>query len=194
VIAYVQGNIAYKCPTYVIIDCGGLGYQINISLYTYNKIEKAKHCKLFTYFHVKEDSHTLFGFADELERELFQKLISVKGVGPSTGRMVLSTLSPQELQSALVNEDVATIKRVKGVGQKSAQLIILELKDKVSKIGDISTVNLGSGNNTVRIEALSALTTLGYSRGDAEKAITKAIATGGASNAADVIKLALKNI
>ncbi|MCL4164414.1 UNVERIFIED_CONTAM: hypothetical protein GTU68_054602, partial [Idotea baltica] len=129
--AYINGKLAHKDPTFVIIDIQGVGYEIKISLHTYGQIKDQENCKLFTYFYVKEDAQVLFGFANTHEKELFLQLLSISGVGPSTGLMVLSSLSPNEVEHAILSEDVRTIQGVKGIGAKTAQRIILELKDKV---------------------------------------------------------------
>lgn len=132
-IAYVKGLLAHKNPSFVVIEAGGIGYHVNISLYTYTKIEGAETVKLLTHFHVKEDQQTLFGFYEEQERNIFRLLISVSGVGPATALVVLSSMNPDELRAAVIGEDVGTIRRVKGIGPKTAQRIILDLKDKMVK-------------------------------------------------------------
>lgn len=172
-IAYIQGKLTYKDPTYVIIDVQGVGYQIKISLNTYGSIKDQEKIKLHTYLHIKEDAHTLYGFTEPSEKSLFLNLISVSGIGPSIGLMVLSSLSPQEIGEAIANEDVKTIQRIKGIGTKTAQRLILELKDKVKKemsMDTTSNISLKS-NNTIRNEALSALVTLGINKVAAEKSL-----------------------
>src|ERR1700744_4363447 len=133
--AYIDGKLAFKSPAYVVIDAGGVGYHINISLNTYSKLGEGERCKLLTWLHVKEDAHTLYGFAEEGERRLFLHLISISGIGPNTGRMILSSITPQEIQNAIVSGNVSQIQRIKGIGPKSAQRIILELQDKLRKEG-----------------------------------------------------------
>lgn len=194
-IAYVQGKIADKDPTYVLIDVGGIGYHLNISLNTYSEIKALEEVKLFAHFHVKEDAQTLYGFFEASEKKRFKQLISISGVGPSTGLMILSSLSAQEIHSAIINGDVKTISSVKGIGLKTAQRIILELKDKMTK-EELETgaplLSL-SKNNSVKEEALSALTTLGISKGVAEKTLDKIVKSGGVDlSLEEMIKLALK--
>ncbi len=132
-IAYLKGKLVHKDPTFVIIDISGVGYQVKISLQTYTKIKDEEHIMLLTYLHIKEDAHTLYGFKEEAEKKLFLNLTSISGVGPSTGLMILSSLSAEELETAIVSEDYRTIQNVKGVGAKTAQRIVLELKDKIKK-------------------------------------------------------------
>ncbi|MDB4922355.1 Holliday junction branch migration protein RuvA [Mucilaginibacter sp.] len=168
--AYIDGKLAFKSAAFVVIDVGGVGYHINISLNTYSKIGSGERCKLFTWLHVKEDAHTLYGFIDEGERRLFLHLISISGIGPNTGRMMLSSITPEEIQNAIISGNVSLIQRIKGIGPKSAQRVILELQDKLRKEGSdtLSTVPL---NKTVREEALSALVMLGFVRNAAEKVL-----------------------
>src|SRR5260370_21962305 len=168
--AYIDGKLAYKSPSYVVIEAGGVGYHINISLNTYSKLGNAERCKLYTWLHVKEDAHALYGFADEGERRLFLHLISIPGIGPNTGRMMLSSITPEEIQNAIISGNVSLIQRIKGIGPKSAQRVILELQDKLRKevTDTLSTVPL---NKTAREEALSALVMLGFARNAAEKVI-----------------------
>ena len=172
-IAYIEGKLTWKDPTFVIIDTGGIGYEIKISLSTYAAIKDLDRCKLHTYLHVKEDSHTLFGFSEPVEKKVFLSLISISGVGPGTGLMVLSSLSAGELREAIVNGDVSTIQSVKGIGAKTAQRIVLELKDKLAKenLGDNYAIIQQKSHNTIKNEALSALMTLGYTKGVAAKTI-----------------------
>src|SRR6478735_11795636 len=132
---YIDGKLTFKCPTYIIVETGGIGYHINISLNTYSMLGDAERCKVYTWLHVKEDAHTLYGFADEGERRLFLHLISVSGIGPNTGRMMLSSITPTEIQTAIVSGNVSLIQRIKGIGPKSAQRVILELQDKLRKEG-----------------------------------------------------------
>lgn len=192
--AYIDGKLAFKCPTYVIIDTGGVGYHINISLHTFSLLEDKERCKLFTWLHVKEDGHTLYGFADEGERRLFLHLISISGIGPNTGRMMLSSITPDEIQTAIISGNVPLIQRIKGIGPKSAQRIILELQDKLRKEGpgSLTTVPL---NKTVKDEALSALVMLGFARNAAEKVVEQEINKNGAALTVEqLIKLALKSL
>jgi len=194
-IAYIKGKLVQKDPTFVIIDVQGIGYKIHISLTTYGAIKDQENCMLHTYLNVKEDSHTLFGFSDEAEKKVFLLLISISGVGPSTGLLVQSSLSASELQQAIIHEDVKTIQSVKGIGGKTAQRIILELKDKILKEGIPTSDQTSSAvsYNTVRLEALSALTTLGINKNVAEKTIDKILKNSGNEvTLEELIKLALK--
>lgn len=192
-IAYIKGKLAYKDPTYVIIDVNGVGYHINIPLSTFSQIKDDENCFLHTYLHVKEDAQTLYGFASEADKKVFLHLISISGVGPSTGLMVQSSLSAEELQNAIVSEDVKTIQSVKGIGGKTAQRIILELKDKLRKEGIESTGSSPSANNTIRFEALSALVTLGINKNSAEKTVDKILKNSGNQiTLEELIKMALK--
>ena len=192
--AYIDGKLAFKCPTYVVIDAGGIGFQINISLNTYGAILDTERCKLYTWLHVKEDGHTLYGFYEEGERRLFLHLISVSGIGPNTGRMILSSITPSEIQTAIVQGDVPLIQRIKGIGPKSAQRMILELQDKLKKEGPDSLINMPS-HNTAKEEALSALVMLGFAKNVAEKSLDTAIKTGSENLSVEqLIKIALKSL
>jgi Holliday junction DNA helicase RuvA len=192
--AYIDGKLAFKCPTYVVIDAGGIGFQINISLNTYGAIQDTERCKLYTWLHVKEDGHTLYGFYEEGERRLFLHLISVSGIGPNTGRMILSSITPSEIQAAIVQGDVPLIQRIKGIGPKSAQRMILELQDKLKKEGPDSLINMPS-HNTAKDEALSALVMLGFAKNVAEKSLDTAIKTGSENLSVEkLITIALKNL
>jgi holliday junction DNA helicase RuvA len=194
-IAYIDGKLTYKDPTYVIIDVQGVGYQIKISLNTFAKLTEGERCKLHTFLHIKEDAHTLYGFAELSEKNVFLNLISISGVGPGTALMIVSSLTVQEIQQAIVREDVRTIQQVKGIGGKTAQRIILELKDKFKKdtLVDVSNLTL-MAHNTNRNEALSALITLGFARTVAEKTLDSIIKREGNDlSVEDLIKLALKS-
>ncbi len=172
-IAYVKGKLAHKDPTYVIIDANGIGYYIHISLYTFSQIKEQEACQLHTYLHIREDAQTLYGFSEIAEKKLFMHLISVSGIGPSTGLVMLSSLSSNEITSAIINEEVSVIQSVKGIGSKTAQRTILELKDKLRKEGfesDASKIS-PSSSNTLKQEALSALLTLGINKNIAQKSI-----------------------
>ena len=197
-IAYLSGRLVYKDPTYVIIDVGGIGYQVKISLQTYSKIKDEEQIRLLTFLHIKEDAHTLYGFKEESEKKLFLLLISISGVGPNTGLMILSSLSTEEVEHSILSGDVATIQAVKGIGAKTAQRIILELKDKVGKsgIGDAG-VPLGflKTNNKIREEALQALITLGFPKAAAEKNLAAALKkSNGEISLEDLIKASLKTL
>ncbi len=192
--AYIEGKLVFKSPTHVIIDTNGIGWHIHISLNTYSNLKDQERCKLFTWLHIKEDGHTLYGFADEGERRLFQHLLSVSGIGPSTGRMILSSITPTEIQTAIVKGDVPLIKGIKGIGPKSAQRIILELQDKLKKEG-LETLTSIPQYNTAKDEALSALIMLGFAKHSAEKALDNAIKTDtGELSVEKLIKTALKNL
>lgn len=193
-IAYLDGVLTETDPTQVVLETGGVGYQLHISLYTYERIRSLKQCRLFTHLHIKEDAHTLYGFSDRQERDLFQKLISVSGVGPGTARMVLSALSPADLIQAIASEDESRIKAVRGIGPKSAKRLILELKDKVGHGPGVGSIP-GVGHNTMEQEALSALVMLGFGRPASEKAIAKAIKLQPVSSSVEaLIKLALQHL
>src|SRR5687767_10087460 len=190
---YISGPISFKTPTYVVIDCNGVGYELNISLHTYGRIAQARECRLYTYFHVREDVQILYGFADEDEKNLFVQLISVSGVGPNTARMILSSYPPDDLKRAIVGGNAGIIQSIKGIGPKTAQRLILELKDKIRKdIGEVPIII--EQDNTLRQEALSALVMLGFSKPEAEKSVLKALRTQPSpSKVEDLIKEALKN-
>lgn len=192
--AYIDGKLVFKSPAYVVIDAGGVGYHINISLNTYSRLEGSERCKLHTWLHVKEDAHTLYGFSDESERRLFLHLISVSGIGPNTGRMILSSITPQEIQAAILSGNVSQIQRIKGIGPKSAQRMILELQDKLKKEGP-DTLTTVPVNITAKDEALSALVMLGFVRNAAEKVLNQEISKmGGDLTVEQLIKSALKNL
>jgi Holliday junction DNA helicase RuvA len=195
-ISYVSGKLAFKDPTYVIIDVGGLGYQVKISLQTYSKIKDEEQVRLLTFLHIKEDAHTLYGFKEEDEKRLFLLLIGINGVGPNTGLMILSSLNTEEIEQAILSGDVATIQHVKGIGVKTAQRIILELKDKVGKSGSeasVSALGFLKSSNKVREEALQALITLGFQKTAAEKNIASVLKkTVGEISLEDLIKASLK--
>ncbi len=192
-IHHLKGQLIEKNPTYVVVDCNGVGYIVNISLHTYSLIPDSEAISLYTYLQVKEDSHTLYGFAEKSEREIFKLLISVSGVGTSTARTMLSSLLPKEVTTAIATGDVPTIQSVKGIGAKTAQRVILDLKDKVLKVmgGDEVFV---SQNNTNKEEALSALETLGYNRRQSGKVVDKILKDDPDSTVESIIKLALKKL
>jgi Holliday junction DNA helicase RuvA len=192
--AYIDGKLVFKSPSYVVIDAGGVGYHINISLNTYSLLGSSERCKLYTWLHVKEDGHSLYGFADEGERRLFLHLISISGIGPNTGRMMLSSITPVEIQAAIISGNVALIQRIKGIGPKSAQRVILELQDKLRKEGP-DTLTAAPLNKTVKDEALSALVMLGFARNAAEKVLEQELnKNGGEITVEQLIKFALKNL
>lgn len=173
-ITQIKGRLVEKSPTELVIDCNGLGYLVNISLNTFSLLSDSENISLFTHLQIKEDSHTLFGFYEKTERNLFRKLISVSGIGASTARTMLSSLNPEEIQRAILSEDVSTIQSVKGIGLKTAQRVIIELKDKVSLINEGSGFSVDFANSK-REESLSALEVLGYSRKQTTKVVDKLI-------------------
>jgi Holliday junction DNA helicase RuvA len=192
-ITHIRGKLVEKNPTSAIIECNGIGYYLNISLNTYSKIPDSESVKLYTYLSIKEDSHTLFGFSDKVEREIFKLLISVSGVGPSIARTMLSSMSPEQIQHAIASEDVATIQSVKGIGTKTAHRVIIDLRDKIVKTYQLTEDSLQS-DNTIKEEALSALEVLGFSRKQVEKLILKIIQEAPETTLENIIKQALKNL
>lgn len=192
-IAHLEGRLVEKTPTEVVIDCHGVGYHVNISLHTYSLLPDSEKIKLFTFLQIKEDAHTIFGFVEKAERELFKLLLSVSGVGASIARTMLSSLEPKEVIQAIGSGNVVTIQSIKGIGTKTAQRIILDLKDKVLKLYDLEEVSL-SGYNTNREEALSALEVLGFNKKLAEKAVEKIVKETPAATVEAIIKQALKNL
>ena len=194
-ITYIKGNITHKSPTYIVVEAGGLGYHINISLNTYALVEKLESVKILTHLHIKEDSHTLYGFAEAAERSLFVHLISVSGIGPSTAQLMLSSMTPDEMRAAIIAEDVNTLKRIKGIGPKTAKRAILDLKDKMLKDGGEELALASPQDNTIREEALSALVALQFNRIQAQKALNKALKEKpGIAGVEELIKLALKEL
>ncbi|MGB6269686.1 MAG: Holliday junction branch migration protein RuvA [Olleya sp.] len=192
-ITYIQGKLVEKNPTDVVIDCNGIGYMINISLHTFSQIPDQEALKLYTHLQVREDAHTLYGFASLAERELFRLLISVSGIGTNTARTMLSSLTPKQIREGIATEDVALIQSIKGIGLKTAQRVIIDLKDKILKIYDIDEVSV-TQNNTNKDEALSALEVLGFAKKQAEKVIDKIVKSEPDANVETIIKLALKNL
>ncbi len=192
-IAQIKGRLIEKTPTYVIIDCNGVGYQINISLNTYSKIDSDELCLLHTHMIVREDAQLLYGFKDKSERELFRLLISVSGVGSATAMMILSSLTATEIKGAISTGDVNTLKGVKGIGAKSAQRIIIDLRDKIGKVGE-SDINFAVSNNTIKDEALSALIMLGFAKKPAEVALNKILAVSEDMSVEQLIKQTLKSL
>jgi Holliday junction DNA helicase RuvA len=192
-IAHIQGKLVEKTPTEVVIDCAGVGYHINISLHTYSLLPQTENIKLFTYLQIKEDAHTLFGFVEKSEREIFKMLLSVSGIGASIARTMLSSLDPKQIIQALAVGDIGTIQSIKGIGSKTAQRAILDLKDKVLKIYDIDEVSM-SQSNTNKDEALSALEVLGFNKKMAEKVVDKIVSQDLDATVESIIKQALKNL
>jgi len=192
-IAQIKGRLVEKTPTYVVVDCNGIGYELKISLNTFSLMGDDELCFLYTHFVVREDAQLLYGFKEKSERELFRLLISVSGVGASTAMMILSSLSPNETKHAIQTGDVNTLKSVKGIGSKSAERIIIDLRDKIAKVESSGEISLGA-NNTVRDEALSALVMLGFAKNPAEKALIKIISTDNNLTVEELIKRTLKNL
>jgi Holliday junction DNA helicase RuvA len=192
-ITHIQGKLVEKNPTDVVIDCNGVGYLLNISLHTYSQIPDQEHLKLYTHLQVKEDSHTLYGFSSLAEREIFRLLISVSGIGASIARTMLSSLTPKQVREGIATGDVVLIQSIKGIGVKTAQRVIIDLKDKILKIYDIDEVSV-SKDNTNKNEALSALEVLGFVKKQAERVVDKIVAAQPDANVETIIKLALKNL
>ncbi len=192
-ITHLKGRLVEKNPTHVVIDCNGVGYFVNISLHTYSLIPDHELIQLYTHLQIKEDAHTLFGFMEQGEREIFRLLLSVSGIGASIARTMLSSMTPIQIRDAIAQGDVPSIQGIKGIGAKTAQRVILDLKDKVLKIYDLDEVYPNS-NNTNKEEALSALEVLGFQRKQAEKAVDKVISQDASLSVEDIIKLALKNL
>ncbi|WP_339712287.1 Holliday junction branch migration protein RuvA [uncultured Kriegella sp.] len=192
-IHHLHGRLIEKNPTHVIIECAGVGYFVNISLNTFSKVSDNENISLYTHLQVKEDSHTLFGFAEKSEREIFRLLLSVSGIGSSTARTMLSSLSPSQIRDAIASGDVPTIQGIKGIGAKTAQRVILDLKDKILKIYNIDELSIVS-NNTNKDEALSALEVLGFVRKQAEKVVDKVLAQDPTLSVEETLKRALKNL
>lgn len=192
-INHINGRLTEKSPTHVVIETSGVGYYINISLNTFEKVGNNEACRLYTHLVVKEDSHTLFGFYEMAEREVFRKLISVSGVGASTARVMLSSLNPTEIAVAITSADVAKIKSVKGIGAKTAERIILDLRDKIGKDGAFENLDIPVHNNA-QTEALSALLALGFPKNSAEKVIQKILNKQADLKVEGLVKEALKQL
>ena len=192
-ITQIKGRLEEKSPTHVVIDCQGIGYEVNISLHTYSQIGQDENIKLFTHLQIREDSHSLFGFFTPMERSVFRLLLSVSGIGASTARTMLSSLEPQQIQRAIVNEDLATIKSIKGIGLKTAQRVLIELKDKMMSLFEGEEIQ-SFANNTIKEEALSALEVLGYSRKQSEKVIDNILQSTPDSSIEELIKIALNKL
>jgi len=195
-IAYLNGVITYKSPTHIYIECAGVGYHVNISLSTFSAIEHQEQIRIFTYLHINEQAHTLYGFATEDEKEMFVHLISVNGIGPNTARLVLSSLSTIELQKAIIHQEVSLIQKIKGIGPKTAQRMVLELRDKMSKIlVNDPTYDLQSSAPSFSDEAIAALVMLGFAKVQAEK-VVKSVAKSHPAipSVEELIKISLKNL
>ncbi len=195
-ITFLKGRLIQKDPTHVVIDVNGVGYHLNISLQTFAEIKDQENVFIHTHLAIREDAHLLYGFSTEAEKKLFQQLISVNGIGPSTAIVMLSYLSSDELKQAIVQEDVSTLQRIKGIGGKTAQRVIIELKDKLRKdLSDDGGQGItGIKHNTLRNEALSALITLGITKSAAEKSVDTVLKkSGNTLTLEDLVKQALKN-
>ena len=192
-ITQIKGKLVEKNPTQVVVDCNGIGYEINISLFTFSSLSSDENIKLFTHLQVREDAHVLYGFFTVLERAVFRLLISVSGIGSSTARTMLSSLTPAEIQHAIGTEDVATIQGVKGIGLKTAQRLIIELKDKIKSLQGTDEIPVFK-SNTIKEETLSALEVLGYSRKASEKIVDKLIQGEPDSSVERLIKSALNKL
>jgi Holliday junction DNA helicase RuvA len=192
-ITQIKGKLVEKNPTQVVVDCNGIGYEINISLYTFSSLSSDENIKLFTHLQVREDAHILYGFFTVLERAVFRLLISVSGIGTSTARTMLSSLTPVEIQQAIATEDIPTIQGVKGIGLKTAQRVIIELKDKIKSLQGTDEIPVFK-SNTIKEETLSALEVLGYSRKASEKVVDKLIQGDPDSSVEELIKSALNKL
>ena len=192
-ITQLKGKLIEKYPTHLVIECHGVGYEVNISLYTFGQIKEGEDIKLYTHLQIREDAHILYGFMTEIERAVFRLLISVSGIGTSTARTMLSSLTPEEVQNAILGDDVNKIKTVKGIGLKTAQRVIIELKDKIKNLYGIDEIYPKS-NNTNKEETLSALEVLGYNRRNSEKVIDNLIQSDPESSVETLIKLALNKL
>jgi len=195
-ITHLNGKIIELSPTHLILDCNGVGYYLNISLNTFSKMNKAvdDNCLILTYLHIREDAHTLFGFFEQEERKIFLMLLSVSGIGASTAMMILSSLNSNEIRMAILKEDIVTLKSIKGIGMKSAQRIIIDLKDKMTDLqlnqGDVFI----KSDNIKRNEALSALETLGFSVKDINKVLDNILSENPELSVEQVIKMSLKRL
>lgn len=192
-ITYIQGKLVEKNPTDVVIECNGIGYVIHISLHTYSQISDNEHLKLYTHLQIKEDSHTLYGFSSLMEREIFRLLISVNGIGANIARTMLSSLTPTQIKEGIAKEDVVMIQSIKGIGAKTAQRVIIDLKDKILKVYGMDEVSV-SKDNTNKNEALSALEVLGFVKKQAERVVDKILISQPDATVETIIKQALKNL
>ena len=192
-ITHLKGKLVEKSPTNVVIEVNGIGYWVNISLTTFSQIPDNENIKLYTHLQIKEDSHSLYGFYSKKEREIFRLLISVSGVGTSTARTMLSSLDPQQVVEAISSNNVSIVQSVKGIGSKTAQRLIIELRDKILKIYDLDETYVNS-NNTTRQEALSALEVLGINKKSSERLVDNIIKENQDISVEEIIKETLKNI
>ena len=192
-ITQIQGKLVEKYPTHVVVDCNGIGYEVHISLHTFGQLPSEESIKLYTHLLIREDAHTLYGFASHSERALFRLLIGVSGIGASTARTMLSSLEPLQIQKAILTEDVSTIQSIKGIGLKTAQRVIIELLDKIKTLPEMEQIEAISGN-TIKEEALSALEVLGYPRRSSEKVIDNLIQSQPDTSVEMLIKAALNKL
>ena len=192
-ITQIRGKLVEKNPTYAVVDCNGVGYLLHISLNTFSSLPDQEAVLLYTHLLIREDAHTLFGFINKTEREVFRLLISVSGVGPSIARTMLSSMTSEEIQNAIATENVALIQSVKGIGLKTAQRVIVDLKDKILKTFDIDELSINS-SNTNKDEALSALDVLGFNRKQSEKVVSAVLKENQEASVEQIIKSALKNL
>ena len=192
-ITYIKGRLIEKTPTKIIVESNGIGYEISISLNTYEKITDEENIKIYTHLHRKEDSDVLYGFSSQNERSIFQQLISVSGIGPSTARTILSSISPTEIKDAVWSEDVDRIKSIKGIGLKTAQRLIIELKDKV-ELFDKNNIDLSIDNNNIKKEAMLALSVLGFNKSKSEKIVSKIYFENRDIELQELIKKSLNNL
>lgn len=194
-IEYIKGNITELSPASAVIDCNGLGYFINISLNTYSAIQNLSSTKLYIFENIREDAYVLYGFADKRERELFLLLISVSGIGGNTARMILSSLSVAELCNVISSENANLLKSVKGIGLKTAQRVIVDLKDKIKLTGsDSSMAGFANANSEIQDEAVSALTMLGFNTAASQKVVVAILKEEPQAKVEQVIKMALKRL
>ena len=192
-ITQIRGRLVEKSPTEVVVDCNGVGYLLHISLNTFSNLPENENVILYTHLSIREDAHTLFGFINKIEREVFKLLISVSGVGPSIARTMCSSMTSEEIQNAIASENVALIKSVKGIGAKTAQRVIVDLKDKILKTFNIDEVSV-SASNTNKDEALSALEVLGFNRKQSDKVVSNILKENPNASVENIIKLSLKNL
>ena len=192
-ITQLHGRLIEKNPTYVVIDCNGVGYEVNISLHTYGQLGSDENIRLHTHLQIREDAHTLYGFFQPMERSIFRLLISISGIGANIARTMLSSMTPVEIQQAIVHEDLAAIKAVKGIGLKTAQRVLIELKDKIQNVAGMHEIP-ALKSNTIKEETLSALEVLGYPRRQAEKVIDNIIQSAPESSVEELIKQALNKL
>ncbi|CAA0147410.1 Holliday junction branch migration protein RuvA [Tenacibaculum maritimum] len=192
-ITQIRGRLVEKNPTYAVVDCNGVGYLVHISLNTFSKLPENENVQLYTHLSIREDAHTLYGFFDKTEREVFKLLVSVSGVGPSIARTMLSSMTSKEVQQAIASESVSVIQSVKGIGAKTAQRVIVDLKDKILKTFELDEVSVVE-NNTNKEEALSALEVLGFARKQADKVVTNILKEMPEASVELLIKQALKKL